>query len=47
MEQRPELRKVLHVSPTAVMIAEDSNWTIEVTVTVRKISLLGENYHLT
>jgi len=29
MEQRPELRKALQVSPTADMTAEDSNWDIE------------------
>ena len=29
MEQRPELRKALQVSPTADMTAEDSSWDIE------------------
>jgi 2-oxo-4-hydroxy-4-carboxy--5-ureidoimidazoline (OHCU) decarboxylase len=29
MEQRPELRKALQVSPTADMTAEDSSWGIE------------------
>lgn len=28
IEQRPELRKALQVSPTADMITEDSSWDI-------------------
>ena len=29
IEQRPELRKALQVSPTADMIAEDGSWDME------------------